>query len=291
MGEVPGLTLPLDDAPRLMGVPVLMADANAAVERALATPREEVYEGFTLPELSYLSRYGDALGDGGTSLRLALHALLARHAGPARLAVEAGCAVGAHLRVLRAHAPHVVGFDMSAAALRVAHAQLAGAPVPALRRAEGRSFTESSRWVLPATVGVTVFLADAMDPPVDDGVSDITVALNLLDNVPDPLRTLWHLTRMTRPGGLVVVATPFAWRDDITPPHLQLGGGTIPELVERGSERVLADLMTGALPMPPPIPRLAFELLETREVTWRLRDHARCTVEYTVHMVAARRSG
>ncbi len=264
MGEVPGLTLPLDDAPRLMGVPVLMADANAAVERALATPREEVYEGFTLPELSYLSRYGDALGDGGTSLRLALHALLARHAGPARLAVEAGCAVGAHLRVLRAHAPHVVGFDMSAAALRVAHAQLAGAPVPALRRAEGRSFTESSRWVLPATVGVTV---------------------------PDPLRTLWHLTRMTRPGGLVVVATPFAWRDDITPPHLQLGGGTIPELVERGSERVLADLMTGALPMPPPIPRLAFELLETREVTWRLRDHARCTVEYTVHMVAARRSG
>jgi SAM-dependent methyltransferase len=288
--EVLGLTRPLDRAPTLHGVPVLVADAVGAVERARSEAREEAVDGFTLPELSYLSRYGDALGERGAPLRAALHALLERHApAAAGLAVEAGCAVGAHLRVLRAYARKVIGFDMSTAALRLAASHLSSAGAPAIRRLEGRSFSEATQWALPPLQGVSVFVADALDPPVADGAADIAVALNLLDNVADPPRLLWHLARMTRPGGLVVVASPFSWRDDITPPHLQLGGGTVPELVEMGSAEALAGLMSGALPMPPPLPRLSLDVVETREVDWQIRDHARCTVHYRVHVVAARR--
>jgi SAM-dependent methyltransferase len=249
--------------------------------------REEVVAGLTLAELAFLSRYGPSLGEVERPLGRLVAGWLARF-GPreADLGLEAGCGVGAELRVLRRFARRVIGVDMAPAAIRCAAAQLAGQAVPRYRRLEGRSYAQTHHWQLPALSGCLAAVGDALSLPVRDGSADVVMALNLLDNVPDPLGLLRELYRALRPGGLLIVSSPFAWRDDLTPPEAQLGGGTVPALAEMGSAAALGAILRGETPL---APELDLEVLATADVPWELEDHARCVVRFEVHALAARR--
>ncbi len=249
--------------------------------------REEVLDGLTLAELGFLSRYGPALGETERPLGGLVAAWLGRFAPrQSDLALEAGCGVGADLRLLRRFARRVIGLDMAPAAIRCATSQLAGLAVPRYRRLEGRSYAQTHHWQLPALSGCLAAVGDALTWPVRGGAADIVLALNLLDNVPDPLALVRNLYAALRPGGLLVLSSPFAWRDDLTPAEAQLGGGTVPALVEMGSAASLAAILAGQTPL---APELDLEVLATADVPWQLEDHARCVVRFEVHAIAARR--
>jgi SAM-dependent methyltransferase len=49
-------------------------------------------------------------------------------------------------------------------------------------------------------------LGDGMRLPVRDGAADVCFSSNVLEHVPDPLRMISEMIRVTRPGGLVYVA-------------------------------------------------------------------------------------
>ncbi len=270
------------------GVPALLSNGSERLALASPSPDTLVVDGFTLPELTYLSRYLPSLGAASIPMRQVLHGWLSQWAphGVA-LAVEAGCGVGADLRALRLHARQVIGFDLMTAAIKVARQHLAGVPLPAWRRLEGRHFAHDGDWLLPPVDGVFACLGDALEPPVVPGVADVVVALNLLDNVPDPLVLLTALDAMLKPGGLLILASPFAWRDELTAPEAQLGGGTIPALVELGSPQALAALLSGATPL---LPDLRHTVLATTDVPWELADHARCRMIFTTHMLLTRKA-
>lgn len=271
----------------LWDLPVLFPDAAAEVVAFGLQPRVEVVDGFTLEELSHLSRYAPALGESTAPMRDQLRQWLRAFAPPeAELAVEAGCSVGSELRILRQFARRVFGFDVSPSALRLAAAQLAGRPFAHRDRIEGRSFEHHSDWQLPAVADVLVALASVLAPPVRDGAADIVLALNLLDNVAAPIEALARLDAMLKPGGLLIIGSPFAWRDDITPVEAQLGGGTVPAMAAMGSPASLKAILAGETPL---LPTLRHEVLATSEVSWRLRDHARCEIHYEVHMIATRK--
>ncbi len=246
-----------------------------------------------LDALAHLARYVPALTQRRRGWRRVLAGVLRRHA-PGRpgapkaaLAVELGCSVGGELRTLRRHARHVVGVDSNPVPLRVARLQLDGRPVPRLARVEGRSFRSLEPLVLPAVTGVTVVAGDALDPPLAAGEADLVLAANLLDNVRSPLGLVLTLDRLLRPGGLLVLTSPFHWVDAITPPAEQLGGGTVPAWAARGSAAGLAELLRGETPL---APDLRYEILEARNASWRVRDHDRCELVYRVHILAARKA-
>lgn len=56
-------------------------------------------------------------------------------------------------------------------------------------------------------------VADLTKPlPFDDGFADIVVAFQVMEHLPEPRRFLEECRRIVRPGGLIVLVTPFMWQ-------------------------------------------------------------------------------
>lgn len=279
------------DVRMLGGLPMLLADPDAFI--ASWDPSDGATDLLDLgfEALAYLARYMPALRpEVPRPLHEAVHAALAAHApAGAELAIEAGCGVGAELRLLRQFARRVIGFDLSVPALGVARRQLAGERLDLLARVEGRRFDRAGEVTWPPIDGVSLAIGNVLDPPLRAGVADIALALNVLDNVAQPLLCLGQLDAVLAPGGLLIVGSPFAWQEAITPAAEQLGGSVgsaFPGLAHRDSGDIVCDVLAGACPA---LGHLAYDILARSDVPWEIRDHARCVVRYDVHLIVARK--
>lgn len=67
-------------------------------------------------------------------------------------------------------------------------------------------------------------VADACALPANLAPVDAVLAANLLCRLPDPLAFLNRLPQLVRPGGVVVLTTPFSWLPAWTPKRNWLGG-------------------------------------------------------------------
>jgi SAM-dependent methyltransferase len=86
---------------------------------------------------------------------------------------------------------------------------------------------------------------------------------NLIDRLADPARFLDRLPRLVRPGGQLVLTSPYTWLDDFTPREKWLGG------FEREGMRVptLAGLRA--------ILDEHFDLVAVKDLPFLIREHAR----------------
>ncbi len=266
-------------------IPVLLARPESYLQQVtadFAAPLDQMSFG----ALAYLSRYVPLLMAPNAPLRRAIRGALQRHARDAELAVELGCSVGADLRTLAEYADAVIGVDISIAGLRAAKLQLSGAPLPVLVRVEGRSFRSDDPVVLPAVDNVQVVVGSGMDIPLESGTAQIALAVNLLDTVSHPLALIAQMDRVLAPDGLLIVTSPFAWNEESTAPENALGGGTVPGWAQLGTAAGLVELLSGRLPL---LPDLSYDILETADVPWSLREHARAITHYDVHVLVARK--
>lgn len=55
-------------------------------------------------------------------------------------------------------------------------------------------------------------LADGLNPPYPPDYLDVVICNNIWEHVPDPLRLLEGITRILKPGGVVVISTPSRFR-------------------------------------------------------------------------------
>jgi SAM-dependent methyltransferase len=269
------------------GVPLVVADGEAYLA-AVADELTAPLDALPYAAIQHLARYLPHVGRPRAPLRRAIAGALARHA-PRRvgLAFEAGCSVGPDLRTLARRADHVIACDAWLAPLRAARALLAGEAVPVPVRDEGRTFHWAPEpLLLPRVDNVTLLAANALDPPLSAETVDIALAVNLLDNVPAPLTLLGQLDAVLKPGGLLVLASPFHWVDAITEPAEQLGGGTVAGFNGIGSAAALRALLRAETPY---LDWVRYDVLETTDVPWRVRDHARCEISYRVHVLVARK--
>jgi len=268
------------------GVPILIADADAYLARV----GDDAYaslDALSFDALAHLARYLPTVLEADAPMRLAVRETVARFApANAALGVEFGSSVGPDLPALRAVCSAAIAVEGSVAAARVAAELVAGRPVPRLQRVEGRSFTALAPVTRAPLSDVTVVVGDALDPPLHPGTADVVVALNLLDNVVSPLDLVGQLDAVLRPGGLLLLASPFCWQDALTPADAQLGGSTVPALAALGSPAALTALLRGEAPV---LTHLAYDVLHTADVPWRLRDHARAEFHYLSWLVAARK--
>jgi SAM-dependent methyltransferase len=268
------------------GIPILIAERDdylAAVGEDLTSPLDAL----SFEALTHLSVYLPQLLAPHAPLRRAVRRALFDFAPrQSQLAVELGCSIGPDLRTLGEVARDVIGVDLQVAAIRAANAQLRGEDVPLLERIEGRSFKTANPIRLAERDNIQVVVGNAMDPPLFANTADIVLAVNLIDSVSNPLALLGQMDALLRVGGLLVLTSPFAWRDSLTPPEEALGGGTFEPFVELGSAEALRRILEGRLPVSVPF---SYEILRTEDVPWTLRDHARAMTHYDVHVLVAKK--
>jgi putative 4-mercaptohistidine N1-methyltranferase len=185
--------------------------------------------------------------------------------GGAGRALELGCAVGRACFELSALCSQVVGIDFSHSFIREAR-RLASERHASFSFPEEGELRGQARVQLPDRFQperVIFEVGDATALRSDLGDFDIVLAANLLCRVPDPPALLRQLPSLVRPGGLLVLTSPYTWSEEYTPRRHWLGGFT------RGGEAVRSlSSLRQALEGP-------FELLDTVDMPFMIREHAR----------------
>ncbi len=238
--------------------------------------------------------YGDLDPDAPAPREGSLAALvetsLALLSGPPRGAwLDVGCSVGRATFELAARTDDLVlGVDLNLAMLAVARrVALAGRVEHALRRLgivyDQRGFDVD----LGHRDRVDFWACDAMALPFDDASLDGAVSFNVADCIASPLAHLIEIGRVLRPGGEVALTTPYDWSENVTPVEAWIGGHSQrgPAGGESAVEmrRVLSDRVPASVD-----PGLRL-LAERESVPWHVYVHARATMRYQVHALAARR--
>ena len=157
-------------------------------------------------------------------------------------ALDLGCAVGRSSFELARTCTDVVAVDYSATFIRAAQTlrdsgELSfGFPSQGERRvpsvARVPSGVDSSR--------VRFLTEDACRLPNDLGDFDVVHAANLLCRLLDPGALIERLPELVRPGGQLLLATPFTWLEEFTPMEKWLGG----RLSGKDSAEVLKEILS-----------------------------------------------
>jgi SAM-dependent methyltransferase/uncharacterized protein YbaR (Trm112 family) len=291
--------------PVIDGVPIVMADPSGYLRTEIATVVErelppEVVEllvadgpdDASYPRLvEHLSIYLDAhWGDraepppDGPGRGFGLAALVERIAeraatAPVEHAVELGCSTGRIVGELARGAEHVIGLELSFGALRRARRLLDGDRLAYPRRAIGRRYVAASvaagDRAVPASRR-TLVCGDALDPPLVPGMFDRVVALNLLDSVASPRQLLAVLDGLCRPGGELIVSSPYAWQSGVMADAERLGGPDPAAEVAR----MFRDGTGLSRP---------YRIEDEADLPWTLRRDARSSASYSIHYVRARK--
>lgn len=141
-------------------------------------------------------------------------------------ALDVGCAVGRSSFELARFAERVVGVDFSAAFIDAAKGLAVHGSVSASVAFEAdlrQGFTAT----VPAgveTQRVSFEVGDAMSLRPGLRGFDAVLAANLVCRLPDPMEFLERLPDLVAPGGQLLLATPFSWLAEFTPPSNWLGG-------------------------------------------------------------------
>jgi putative 4-mercaptohistidine N1-methyltranferase len=181
---------------------------------------------------------------------------------PIANALDIGCAVGASSFELARSIPKVTGIDFSGAFISAAEQLKNQGSLEATAALEGKrvqKFTAS----VPGDVDVarvSFETGDAMDLRSDLRAFDVVLAANLICRLPEPRRFMECLADLVKPGGQLLLATPFSWLPEFTPERSWLGGteGAEP------SHDVVADVL-----------RPAFTLEFTQDLPFLIREHSR----------------
>ena len=190
-------------------------------------------------------------------------------------ALDIGCAVGGATFALARECQSVLGIDLSATFMTAASTLRRDGRLSFVRRTEGEN-TEQVEIHVPGDIDrtrVTFRRADACALPVDLADFDVVLAANLICRLANPrafLRRLSGPYGLLRPGGLLVLATPFTWDQRFTARANWLGGHS-----GQASFPVMQEQLAPA-----------FHLLETRDMPFLIQEHAR-KFQYVVTLVSA----
>jgi len=200
---------------------------------------------------------------------------------PGGLLLDAGCGLGREVWDLAGSGLPTLGLDLRYEALRLAAAAGRDGRARWLEQPPGRA----RRWHdvppgPPLRGDQALFLVgDASQPPLPPGSVAGLAALNLLDSTTAPRRVLDRLVELLRPGGLLLLTTPFAWRAELAP------GGLGEARADADDEAQLLALLTGE-----GAAGLGLTLADgPRDLRWVLRKHAREHIVYSCWLLLLRK--
>jgi putative 4-mercaptohistidine N1-methyltranferase len=180
-------------------------------------------------------------------------------------ALDLGCAVGRSTFELAHSCASVLGIDFSRRFIEAAEALRKEGTLRYSRADEGMLSSpvvaEAPRTVDRGRVAFET--GDAMELRGDIGTFDVVLMANLIDRLREPRRCLARLPGLVKPGGQLIITSPYTWLEDFTPREHWLGG------FERDGVRVttLEGLREALAP--------AFDLHNTKDLPFLIREHSR----------------
>jgi len=180
-------------------------------------------------------------------------------------ALDLGCAVGRATFELARHCSEVIGIDYSGRFVEVAN-RLREQGSIALAVVEQGELSNPSTVSVGAGIDrsrVTFEQGDAQALRADLGSFDVVLMANLIDRLWDPRKCLEQLPALLRPGGQLIITSPYTWLTEYTPRENWLGG-----YVE-GDQRV------GTLDTLKQLLRCDFDFAFARDLPFLIREHAR----------------
>ncbi len=184
---------------------------------------------------------------------------------PSARALDLGCAVGRSTFELSRHCAEVVGIDYSKRFIEAAKTLQRDSEISYDRVDEGELITPLKA-ELPAGTEpgrVSFEQGDAQDLPAELGDFDLVLMANLIDRLEDPLRCLERLPTLVRPGGCMIITSPYTWLPEFTPKENWLGGRRV-----SGEPVTTNSALKGFL-------KEAFVFHGNRDLPFLIREHAR----------------
>lgn len=194
--------------------------------------------------------------------------------------LDLGCSVGRFSFDMARSSNAVVGLDLRLSLLIMAEKFRAKDRVTYERRLAGRRF-ETVETNFKSEENVLFIAGDALDPPFKMESFNLVAGLNILDNVHAPMTLLGQMNALLRPGGALLLGSPYEWREDITHPSQWL------DTDDRDSAAMLNDILKGIV-----LPQTGFNyILETEipQIGWTMRNHERYYSRFISHVVKARK--
>jgi putative 4-mercaptohistidine N1-methyltranferase len=186
--------------------------------------------------------------------------------GKVESALDLGCAVGRSTFELTRWAEEVVGIDSSHTFIQAAQSVQETGRIEIRRTEEGAIFTLLQRELPPEICrkSCRFEVGDATEMGSDIRLFDVVLAANLIDRVRKPKKLLHSLAEITRPGGHLIVTSPYTWLEEFTPAAEWLGG------IRSSPVQALSSLegMTREL-------NGAFDHELTKDMPFLIREHAR----------------
>lgn len=203
------------------------------------------------------------------AVRCAEICLQAMQGRPMQRALDLGCAVGRSTFELARGFDEAAGIDLSGRFVEAAQALQAGRTLPYFLHDEGVLGHPASASLndlgLTEAAGRTHFAqGDACQLDASLGQFDLVFAGNLIDRVQNPAAFLKSLQHVVKPGGLLVVSSPYTLLNEYTPRQNWLGG-----VVVDGENKTMLQGMTLAL-APAFVP-----LCDPQDVPFVIRETAR----------------
>jgi putative 4-mercaptohistidine N1-methyltranferase len=180
-------------------------------------------------------------------------------------ALDLGCAVGRSSFELARHCAQVIGVDFSEQFIDLAR-QLQKRGLLKFHSFEEGDLTKPRRAVVPPDIDrrrVRFEVGDATQLRTDLGEFDVVLAANLIDRLNAPLKFLARLPKLLRPGGQLIVTSPYTWLPGYTPRRNWLGG-----FARRGRPVRTFESLRRVL-------ERDFEFVRKGDVPFLLREHAR----------------
>ena len=179
--------------------------------------------------------------------------------------LDIGCAVGGSTFELARICDSALGIDYSRRFVEAAEAIRREGSLGYVRTDEGALTTPLVARAPDGVDGsrVAFEVGDAMALRDGLGAFDVVLMANLIDRLSEPRRCLARLPTLVRPGGQLVITSPYTWLEEFTPREHWLGG------CECDGVRVTTlDGLRAAL-------EGDFELVGTKELPFLIREHAR----------------
>jgi SAM-dependent methyltransferase len=201
-----------------------------------------------------------------------------------------GCGPGGEVAALHDLGRAVWALDSDLLALACAVELSAGTAISLPVRETSRRVTYRSVQVPAAAaerLRATYWVCGtALDPPFVGASFALLVLVNLVDSVPDPWLLLQQAEALLKPGGVLLLATPWNWHDHLTPPERQLDAVLPPHLPHR---RAMEALLTGQ-----GVTGFLDSLTLKRSddgVPWDVVVHPRYTARFQLHVMRLRKDG
>lgn len=191
-------------------------------------------------------------------------------------ALELGCAVGRASFELARTFSSVVGLDYSRAFVNAGIALQEKGVLPYKYATEGRLLASSTAEVAPDIdrARVNFMHGDACSLPKTFGAYDAVLLANLLDRLPAPSKCLEVLPHLVKPGGVMLITSPYTWLEQFTHPSKWMGGYHLGDKEVRTFDVLKETLQAD------------FELLEHKDMPLLIREHVRkfqlCVAHATV---------